>query len=178
MPRTAPQRGDFTGQQRQKLVEENAKELADRQKEIGLVNQVDIVTEEEGIFDPVSGELTELSQSAQDRIERLQEPVVVDEDEILDPTAPPKVVVDPMKNLQDLEMKQQPKTHAHNALEIEDLGEEPIVVEDEWRIIRVNTDIEDMTYGIDNTLTFLRGRRYRVPRHLFDWLESRGVIYH
>jgi hypothetical protein len=63
-------------------------------------------------------------------------------------------------------------------MEIQDLGEDPIVVEDEYRVIRVNTDIEEMTYGIGNTLTFLRGRRYRVPQHLYAWLESRGVVYH
>jgi hypothetical protein len=178
MPRAAPQRGDFTGQERQRLTEEKAKEIADRQGEIGLVNQVDIVVEQEGIFDPVTGELTELPQSAQAKIEQLQEPVVIDEDEVLDPATPPRVTPDPMKNLQDLEVKQQPKVHTPNALEVQDLGEEPIVVEDEWRIIRVNTDIEDMTYGVDNNLTFLRGRRYRVPRHLYNWLESRGVVYH
>jgi hypothetical protein len=53
-----------------------------------------------------------------------------------------------------------------------------MTVESEWRVIRVNTDIEDMTFGIGNQLTFLRGRRYRVPRDLYNWLESRGVVYH
>jgi hypothetical protein len=176
MPRAM--RGDFTGQQRQRLTEEKAAELAERQKEIGLVNQVDIVVEEEGIFDPATGTLTEpLSPESQAKIAQLQEPVVVEDDPILDPAAPIPTY-DPMKDLRDLEIKQRQKPAPSNVLEVHDLGEDPIVVEDEWRVIRVNTDIEEMTYGIGNTLTFLRGRRYRVPQHLYAWLESRGVIYH
>jgi hypothetical protein len=178
MPRTASQRGDYTGRERERLTESKAKELADRQEEIGLVNQVDIVVEEEGIFDPTTGELTELSEGAQARIDALNEPVVVDDDPILDPTAPPPISPNPMQSLQDLEMKQQKRPVAPNHMEVMDLGEEPVTVEEEYKVIRVNTDIEEMTYGVGNTLTFLRGRRYRVPRHLYDWLESRGVVYH
>jgi hypothetical protein len=63
-------------------------------------------------------------------------------------------------------------------MEVQDLGPEPLTVEDEWKVIRVNTDIEEMTYGAGTSYTFQRGRRYRVPRGLYDWLESRGVVYH
>jgi hypothetical protein len=175
MPR-GPQRGDFTGQQRQKLAEEKAQELVDRQKEIGLVNQVDVVIEQEGIFDPTTGELIELPESAQTKVANLQEPVVVDDDPILDPTQ--GRVADPMKDLRDLETKQQNRPERHNVLEVQDLGSEPITVDDEWKVIRVNTDVEDMTYGAGTNYTFERGRRYRVPRDLYDWLESRGVVYH
>jgi hypothetical protein len=176
--RGGPQRGDFTGSERQRLTEEKAAELAERQKEIGLVNQVDIVVEEEGIFDPATGTLTQpLSAETQAKVDRLQEPVVVEDDPILDPSQPTPVY-DPMKDLRDLEVKQRAKPMPTNTMEVVDLGEDPIVVEDEYRVIRVNTDIEEMTYGIGNTLTFLRGRRYRVPQHLYVWLESRGVVYH
>lgn len=71
--RANPQRGDYTGRQRQKLAEEKAKELEDRQKEIGLVNQVDIVVEEEGIFDPITGELEELPDSAKAKVDQLKD---------------------------------------------------------------------------------------------------------
>lgn len=176
MPRGV-QRGDFTGQQREELAQQKAAELAERQEEIGLVNQVDIVHEEEGIWDPSTGTVMEMSAEAEARIRELEEPITVEDDPILDP----KLVVpgyDPMKDLQTVGVQQKSRVMAPNSLEIEDLGEEPIVVEDEWRIIRVNTDIENMTYGVGNELTFLRGRRYRVPSHLADWLESRGVVYH
>jgi hypothetical protein len=180
MPRGAPQRGDFTGQERQRLTEEKAQELAERQKEIGLVNQVDLVVEEEGIFDPVTGQLVELPPEAEARIAALEEPIEVEQDPIFDPTQTGVYQGQSQRaaNLTDTLTKPRAKPPASNHMEIEDLGEEPIVVEDEWRIIRVNTDVEDMTYGVGNTLTFLRGRRYRVPQHLYEWLESRGVVYH
>jgi len=173
-----PQRGDFTGSQRIKLAEENQDTLAQRQQEIGLVNQVDTVIEEEGVYDPSSGAVVEMSPEAQARIEALSNrPITMEDDPILDPT---NVIpgYDPMKDLQDMETKQVPKVQTPNALEVQDLGPEPMVVEDEWRVIRVNSDIEDMTYGVGTSYTFLRGRRYRVPRDLYNWLESRGVVYH
>jgi hypothetical protein len=176
MPRGTPQRGDFTGQERERLARENQDELVQRQKEIGLVNQVDIVVEEEGVFDPSSGEVLELPDSAKERIAQLEEPIEVEQDPIYDP-ADHRAVYKGVP-LQDTETKQVPKPVRTNTLEIEDLGEEPIAVQSEFRIIRVNTDIEEMTYGVGNTLTFLRGRRYRVPSDLYDWLESRGVVYH
>lgn len=177
MPRGTAQRGDFTGQERQRLAEEKAKELADRQQEIGLVNQVDIVYEEEGVWDPSTGQVVEVPPEAQERLEALNEPVTVGQDPILDPAV--KVPgYDPMKDLQDIQTQQRPRPQAPNALEVQDLGPEPVTVEGEWKVIRVNTDIEEMTYGVGNTLTFLRGRRYRVPRDLYNWLESRGVVYH
>jgi len=176
MPR-GTQRGDFTGQQRQTLAEEKAAELAERQQEIGLVNQVDLVREEEGIWDPETGQLMELSSEAEARIRQVEEPITVDTDPILDPSVPVPGY-DPMKDLQPVGIQQQVRTVTPNPVEVLDLGPEPVIVESDYRVIRVNTDIEDMTYGIGTSYTFLRGRRYRVSHHLYQWLESRGVIYH
>jgi hypothetical protein len=159
------------------LAEENAAELAERQKEVGLVNQVDTVIEEEGIFDPATGSVVEVPEEAQTRIEALDRPITVEPDPILDPSV--KVPgYDPMKDLQDTQTRQRLSPQSVNVLEVQDLGPEPVVVEDEWRVIRVNSDVEQMTYGVNNTLTFQRGRRYRVPRDLYNWLESRGIVYH
>lgn len=176
MPR-GTQRGDFTGTQRQRLAEENAVELAKRQEEVGLVNQIDMVREEEGIWDPGTGQVMELSPEAEDRIRQAEEPVTVDTDPILDPSVPVPGY-DPMKDLQPVGVQQQARPMTPNPLEVQDLGPEPVTVESEWRVIRVNTDIEDMTYGVGTSYTFLRGRRYRVPYPLYQWLESRGVVYH
>lgn len=170
-----PQRGDFTGAQRQKLAEDNAEQLAARQQEVGLVNQVETLIEEEGIFDPATGRVVEMSAEAQAKIEAMSEPMTMEEDPVLDPT----LVVpgyNPMKDLQTVGApQQQARVTPPNAMEVQ---EAPMTVEGEWRIIRVNTDIEEMTYGVGEQMTFLRGHRYRVPKHLYDWLESRGVVYH
>src|SRR6516225_2698317 len=125
MPRAA--RGDFTGQQRDRLAEENAEDLAQRQQEVGLVNQVDLVREEEGIWDAETGQVMELSPDAEQRIRELEEPVTVDTDPILDPSVPVPGY-DPMRDLQPVGIQQQTRVMTRNPLEVEDLGPEPVTV--------------------------------------------------
>lgn len=48
-------------------------------------------------------------------------------------------------------------------------------------IIRVNEDIEDMSYvagGRRESYTFEAGKQYRVPRHIAVELENNGKIWH
>jgi hypothetical protein len=45
-----------------------------------------------------------------------------------------------------------------------------------YRILRVNTDIDQMTYGAGNTFSLERGKRYRVSADLYDWLASKGLV--
>jgi hypothetical protein len=49
-------RHDFTGKLAEKLRAEHAAELAGRRGQIGLTNDGDLGHEEEGIWDPFSGE--------------------------------------------------------------------------------------------------------------------------
>lgn len=58
--------------------------------------------------------------------------------------------------------------------EIEEVG---VQVADEKVVIRTVTDIEDMTYGVGNTLTFKAGRKYSVSRDLAAHLERLGYIW-
>jgi hypothetical protein len=44
------------------------------------------------------------------------------------------------------------------------------------RIMVLNTDIDRMTWGAENTFSLMRGRRYLVPSDLYDWLESKGLV--
>ncbi|GAA2322344.1 hypothetical protein GCM10010149_89400 [Nonomuraea roseoviolacea subsp. roseoviolacea] len=46
------------------------------------------------------------------------------------------------------------------------------------RRLRVNTDLEDIVVGQGNYFTFLRGREYTVPAHVYDHLEEKGYVYH
>jgi hypothetical protein len=178
MPRGRPQRGDFTGQETERLQREHADELVRRQQEIGLTNAVDVVIEEEGIFDPATGQLVEMSDEAQARVDALNDQVheVDDPDAVLDPRVKPRR--DPMQSFEDMAPKRKEKPTPSNPMEVADLGDEVIVTEEEYRTIRVNTDIEDMTYGVGNNLTFLRGRRYSVPMDIYRHLDSKGLIYH
>ena len=62
--------------------------------------------------------------------------------------------------------------------EIEDVG---VSVSNEYVVIRTITDIDDMTFGVVNgspqSYTFKSGVKYRVPRHLADYLEQLGYIW-
>lgn len=44
-------------------------------------------------------------------------------------------------------------------------------------IIRTITDIDDMTYGVGNTLSFKAGVKYRVSPDLANYLEELGYIW-
>lgn len=55
---------------------------------------------------------------------------------------------------------------------------EVIYVEAPARVIRVNSTIEDMTFGAGNNYTFKEGQQYRVPAVLADHLEELGYVWH
>jgi hypothetical protein len=179
VPRGNPARGDFTGKETQRLQRENADELVKRQKEVGLASEVDIVIEREGVFDPVTGALIEMPSEAQAKVDALNEPQEVEADPLYDVGEGPMPIAAQVK-YPDTEVKQQPKKSAATTMipEVTDLGDEPILVEQEYVNIRVNTDIEDMTYGVGNTFSMVRGTRYRVARDLAQHLESKGLVYH
>jgi hypothetical protein len=182
MARANPQRGDFTGRETQRLQRENADKLVERQNEIGLAGEVDLVVEEEGVFDPVSGELVEMSPEGQAKVEALNQPIEVEEAEpVYEIGEGPK----PLDLMQPFEDTQRTKPRSRKKaspepieVEIEDLGDEPVFVEDEYVNIRVNTDIEDMTYGAGNVFSLARGKQYRVSKHIARHLESKGLVYH
>ncbi len=48
---------------------------------------------------------------------------------------------------------------------------------EEFDIIRVVEDIEDMTFGAGNLYTFRVGQKYRVPTALANHLDEKGYLY-
>lgn len=52
------------------------------------------------------------------------------------------------------------------------------VVEQAFRLMRVNTDLPDVTIGKDNHFTFRENQRYKVPQYVYDHLEEKGYVYH
>lgn len=58
--------------------------------------------------------------------------------------------------------------------EIEEVG---VSVNNDKVVIRVNSDIEDMTFGVGNNYTFKAGVRYSVPRGLADYLQGLGYLW-
>jgi hypothetical protein len=58
--------------------------------------------------------------------------------------------------------------------EIEEVG---VSVNNDKVIIRTISDIEEMTYGVGNTLNFKAGQKYSVSRDLAEYLERLGYIW-
>jgi hypothetical protein len=46
------------------------------------------------------------------------------------------------------------------------------------REFRVNTALENMTFGHGNHFDFEEGVRYKAPKSLYDHLDSLGYIWH
>jgi hypothetical protein len=53
-----------------------------------------------------------------------------------------------------------------------------IEVETPMREFRVNTSLENMTYGHGNHYDFEEGVRYKAPKALYDHLDALGYIWH
>lgn len=126
---------DATGAKRDQLAKEHQEELARRQAELTMQQQVEAQ----------SDEVTDYSGEG---------PLTMDVD-----------------------------SGAEETPEWQTVGETPIqeqgVLDGKKAVvIRVNTDLEDVTIGAGNNYTFLEGQRYKVPLHVAQHLEEKGFIYH
>ena len=52
------------------------------------------------------------------------------------------------------------------------------VVQQSFKMMRVNTDLPDVTIGKDNHYTFRVEERYKVPKEVYDHLDEKGYVYH
>jgi hypothetical protein len=68
----------------------------------------------------------------------------------------------------------QPETVVDTVVEVADT----IEVETPMREFRVNTSLENMTFGHGNHFDFEEGVRYKAPKPLYDHLDALGYIWH
>lgn len=61
--------------------------------------------------------------------------------------------------------------------DVQTLGDEEMS-EADFATIRVNSEIREMTVGAGTSYDFDEGQRYRVPRHIADHLEEKGLVWH
>ncbi|MET9119941.1 hypothetical protein [Streptomyces sp. NPDC004528] len=59
-----------------------------------------------------------------------------------------------------------------------EVEEQPVVVEESDRVIRVNAELTDVVIGQGNYYNFEVGVQYRVPAHVAAHLEEKGVLWH
>lgn len=62
--------------------------------------------------------------------------------------------------------------------DVKEAVQQQVQVKEATRVIRVNENIEQMTYGKGTSYDFEVGRTYKVPAGLADHLEEIGYIYH
>ena len=70
---------------------------------------------------------------------------------------------------------QQPKVEEKTVGEVEVTN---VDVNEEIVKFRVNETLEMVTIGHGNHYNFEEGREYRAPKHIRDYLEERGFIWH
>lgn len=112
---------DFTGRERERLIKENADELALRAEEMSIATASQIERE--------SKEVIDYSES---------------------PSAP--TVID----------------------DIESVG---VSLADDFVVVQVLEDLEQMTFGAGNYYTFVAGKKYKVPRAVAEHLKDKGYVF-
>jgi hypothetical protein len=159
-------RMDFTGRESERLRELHREELRARQGQIGTVNEVPPTEEDPNVVYGLDGEplaevpdVVELDDN---------EPVYDLKGEPLEPPTPRRKL-QRRKQIEDVP-----------APVLEEPGE--VVATEEpkpqYRVMRVNTDIEQMTYGVGTSYDFQRGKKYYVPSDIYRHLDSKGLVVH
>lgn len=179
--------GDFTGRQKETSTKEQTKEAQSRRAEISMQNAEDELDAQRSVFDPKTGEKVE--GPGPSYVAR-----VVDEDD--EDEEDEESVVDDDEEENDEEDEQsfgfvpdEPVFTGHETNE----EMAPILAKRRERRpsrvrkvrnavsrIRVDADIEDMTFGMingePNNFTFREGLVYKVPTEVADHLDERGLV--
>jgi hypothetical protein len=53
-----------------------------------------------------------------------------------------------------------------------------VEVKQPYRTVRINSDLDQMTFGAGHHYDFERGRSYKLPAELADHLDSKGFVWH
>jgi len=163
-----PSAGDLTGRQKYTQQREQQAAAAERSAEMSMASAVQDEEELRGVFDPQSGDRVDTpppsqvatvvetvpSQPGFTRTEG--EPVLTGQEP---PENPPPAVVVPKHTLTAMP---------------------PEVVRSATATIRLDTDVEDMTYGMrngePNNYNFKEGLAYKVPLAVAEHLNERGLV--
>jgi hypothetical protein len=81
-------------------------------------------------------------------------------------------VFDPQTGLRLDISEEEAKAHEYRP---PDEDEEVLEVGGDFAVIRPVQNVDDMTYGVGNTLNLVRGRRYRVSKEMAQHLASKGL---
>ena len=158
---------DFTDREKARLEDENDEERAEAEKRMALASERNAEVAQHGIHDPKTQELLEGPELVDDEDDEESPEGALDAPRIAGP--PP-----PEAQQRSLVAGTQQSDGGMAVQLLEDEEE----IEQEFKIGRVNTDLESVTFGHGNTFNFERGKKYRMPRDLYDHLDERGYIFH
>ena len=175
MAQSRPSAGDLTGKIKAEAAKEQLQEQRDRSAEMSLATAIEDQEQREGIFDPHTQT-------------RLDAPVaVVEESDLPGPSSngsnehksfyePERGPVEPVFTGYETEEQMTPWLSSRNEAPMpRSIVRSPLVK------IRVNQDIEDMTYGFNsqgypNNMTFREGFTYEVDVNIAEHLNDRGLV--
>lgn len=191
--------GDMTGRKSDELAKQHAEELAKRQGEIALMNQ-QAAEESDEIHDLTgNGPMTVTRHPDQegvttstddDGIMTVTVPggreayTIKTNDTVLQgvgPEGPSNVPGETVggqrqRGIVDKTELNDPQGDRGVDGEVRSMG--VAVAEAPTKVIRVNTTLEDVTIGQGNLYSFKEGEKYRVPSHVADHLEEKGLVWH
>lgn len=58
------------------------------------------------------------------------------------------------------------------------VAQHSVEVRQPYRTVRINSDLEQVTYGAGNHYDFERGRTYKLPADFADHLDRQGFVWH
>ena len=159
-----PSPGDMTGRQKQQASKEAREEQASRAAEISMQDGAESESERYGVFDPQSGEQVEGPRGS-------QQAVMVEDPPVTKFGRPEEQVFTGQEDAEEVA----PAIAARKTF-----TPPPTVVRSSRVRIRVDADIEDMTYGMvngePNNFTFKEGLTYEVPLAVAEHLNGRGLV--
>jgi hypothetical protein len=179
-----PKRGDWTGQQRARQQKENAETLRQREKELTMHQQVDAALDEDAVYDPKTGQpISGTERAEQLQAEGLQE---IRSEEPKDLTQDPRNKAakrsDRQANPVDENLGKGEGIEKQGAEvaegQVGTLVQAPPEEIERQVVVRAKEDIEDMTVGVGTHYSMEAGRRYVVPQHVAEHMETKDLVWH
>lgn len=163
-----PSSGDFTGRQKAQMNKDQAKANEERAAEMSMATEAHNVEEQDGVFDAQS----------QERVDEPRPSHMVEDVEESAPSGFPQPGdVEPVLTGKEAPEELAPILASRKAFS---QPVQPGRVRSAMATIRVDQDIDDMTYGMrngePNNYTFREGLSYRVPVEVADHLNDRGLV--
>lgn len=186
-PASGPRPGDATGMMKAKQQKENAPAIAEAARGMSLIN-APVVERPDEIVDYSGGGNPNTGHEGGARLLSMEDigadtEVSVDDlpDGDVDVNSLPDGTYDVrpemVRELDEPASAHQPKAVPRDVIRTGAPTQAP-QVEAAFKVMRVNTDLEDVTIGKDNHFTFREGVRYKVPTAVYNHLDEKGYVYH